>query len=183
MIQSRNNISLFGGIDRVAIILYLLLVMVGLVCVASAGYNDDIDSFFSIRQNHVKQALWACVALVVGIFILLLDSRYYHMYAYYIYFIALIFTDDYFAALDAADDAAFLTLQLRVHFKVLLAGVSLPVTAQSHIVAGIVYYIVIFIDNHDVVKAVDEQTSYTKHFIFLLYYVAAYLHLPQLLHG
>ena len=100
-----------------------------------------------------------------------------------IVFIALIFTDDYFAALDAADDAAFLTLQLRVHFKVLLAGVSLPVTAQSHIVAGIVYYIVIFIDNHDVVKAVDEQTSYTKHFIFLLYYVAAYLHLPQLLHG
>ncbi len=92
MIQSRNNISLFGGIDRVAIILYLLLVMVGLVCVASAGYNDDIDSFFSIRQNHVKQALWACVAFVVGIFILLLDSRYYHMYAYYIYFIALIFT-------------------------------------------------------------------------------------------
>ena len=90
---------------------------------------------------------------------------------------------DFTFALDAADDAAFLTLQLRVHFKVLLAGVSLPVTAQSHIIAGVIYYVVIFIDNHDVVKAVDEQTSYTKHFIFLLYYVAAYLHLPQLLHG
>ena len=91
MIQSRNNISLFGGVDRVAIILYLLLVMVGLLCVASAGYNDA-DSFLSFSQNHVKQAMWAGVACVVGIFILLLDSRYYHMYAYYAFAGALIFT-------------------------------------------------------------------------------------------
>ena len=91
MIQSRNNISLFGGVDRVAIILYLSLVMVGLLCVASAGYNDA-DSFLSFSQNHVKQAMWAGVACVVGIFILLLDSRYYHMYAYYAFAGALIFT-------------------------------------------------------------------------------------------
>ena len=91
MIQSRNNISLFGGIDRVAIILYLLLVLVGLVCVASAGYNDA-DNFLSFSQNHVKQAMWAGVACIGGIFILLLDSRYYHMYAYYAFAIALVFT-------------------------------------------------------------------------------------------
>ena len=87
-----NNISLFEGVDRVAIILYLLLVLVGLTCVASAGYDDMIDGFFNPRQNHVKQAFWACAAFVVGIFILLLDSRYYHMYAYYAYVGALIFT-------------------------------------------------------------------------------------------
>lgn len=87
-----NNISLFEGVDRVAIILYLLLVLVGLTCVASAGYDDMIDGFFNPRQNHVKQAFWACAAFVVGIFILLLDSRYYHMYAYYAYAGALIFT-------------------------------------------------------------------------------------------
>lgn len=75
-----------------AIALYLLLVIVGLVCVASAGYDDMIDEFFNFRQNHVKQAMWACVAFIVGIFILLLDSRYYHMYAYYAYVGALIFT-------------------------------------------------------------------------------------------
>ena len=87
-----NNISLFEGVDRVAIILYLLLVLVGLTCVASAGYDDMIDGFFNPRQNHVKQAFWACAAFVVGIFILLLDSHYYHMYAYYAYVGALIFT-------------------------------------------------------------------------------------------
>ena len=87
-----NNISLFEGVDRVAIILYFLLVMVGLTCVASAGYDDMIDGFFSLRQNHVKQAFWACAAFMVGIFILLLDSRYYHMYAYFAYAGALVFT-------------------------------------------------------------------------------------------
>ena len=84
MIQSKNNISLFGGIDRVAVLLYLLLVMAGLVCVASAGYNDA-DNFLSFSQNHVKQAMWAGAACVMGIFILLLDS-------YYAFAIALIFT-------------------------------------------------------------------------------------------
>ena len=39
-----------------AVVLYLLLVLAGLICVASAGYDDMIDSFFSIKQNHVKQA-------------------------------------------------------------------------------------------------------------------------------
>ena len=87
-----NNISLFEGVDRVAIILYFLLVMVGLTCVASAGYDDMIDGFFNLRQNHVKQAFWACAAFIVGIFILLLDSRYYHMYAYFAYAGALVFT-------------------------------------------------------------------------------------------
>ena len=87
-----NNISLFEGVDRVAIILYFLLVMVGLTCVASAGYDDMIDGFFNLRQNHIKQAFWACAAFIVGIFILLLDSRYYHMYAYFAYAGALVFT-------------------------------------------------------------------------------------------
>ena len=92
MIQQRNNIRLFEGVDRVAILLYLLLVLAGLTCVASAGYDDSIEGFFNFRQNHIKQAMWAGVALVVGLFILLLDSRYYHMYAYYAYVGALIFT-------------------------------------------------------------------------------------------
>ena len=78
--------------DRVAVVLYLLLVLAGLICVASAGYDDMIDSFFSFKQNHVKQAFWAGMALMVGLFILLLDSRYYHMYAYFAYAGALIFT-------------------------------------------------------------------------------------------
>ena len=92
MIQQRNNIRLFEGVDRVAILLYLLLVLAGLTCVASAGYDDSIEGFFNFRQNHIKQAMWAGVAFVVGLFILLLDSRYYHMYAYYAYVGALLFT-------------------------------------------------------------------------------------------
>ena len=87
-----NKISLFEGVDRVAILLYLLLVTAGLLCVASAGYDDMIEGFFNFKQNHIKQAFWACGAFVVGLFILLLDSRYYHMYAYYAYAGALIFT-------------------------------------------------------------------------------------------
>ncbi len=86
MSRRSNNISLFEGVDRVAVILYLLLVLSGLTCITSVSFEDAaITDFFSFSRFHIKQAIWACVALVAALVILLLDSRYYHMYAYYAY--------------------------------------------------------------------------------------------------
>ena len=88
-----NNISLFEGVDRVAIILYLLLVLSGLTCITSVSFEDaTITDFFSFSRFHIKQAVWACIAAVMALCILLLDSRYYHMYAYFAYAGALVFT-------------------------------------------------------------------------------------------
>ena len=81
-----NQTSLFEGVDRIAVLLYVLLVICGLVSITSACYDESIEGgFFTFAHSHVKQGLWACGALVLGIVILLLDSRYYHMYAYYAY--------------------------------------------------------------------------------------------------
>lgn len=81
-----NNIPLFEGVDRIAVLLYMLLVLSGLTCITSVSFEDaTITDFFSFSRFHIKQAVWACIALVVALCILLLDSRYYHMYAYYAY--------------------------------------------------------------------------------------------------
>ncbi|MBQ1967648.1 MAG: hypothetical protein II356_06705, partial [Clostridia bacterium] len=60
------------------------------LAIAVRAFTEKGDAV--IIQPPVKQALWACAAFVAGLFILLLDSRYYHMYAYYAYVGALIFT-------------------------------------------------------------------------------------------
>ena len=84
--QQNNQISLFGGVDRVAVLLYILLVATGLLCITSVSFEEpEITKFFSFSRFHIKQAIWASAAVVVAIVILLLDSRYFHMYAYYAY--------------------------------------------------------------------------------------------------
>lgn len=86
MARNNNQIPLFEGVDRVAVILYLLLVLSGLTCITSVSFEDaTITDFFSFSRFHIKQAVWAGVAFVAALCILLLDSRYYHMYAYYAY--------------------------------------------------------------------------------------------------
>ena len=81
---NRNKISLFEGVDRIAICCYFLLVLVGFVNITSASYNDELE-VLSFSQNYIKQIVWTGAAFCVGLFILLLDSRFYHMYAYYAY--------------------------------------------------------------------------------------------------
>lgn len=81
---SRNKISLFEGVDRVAICCYFLLVLVGFVNIISASYNDEME-VLAFGQNYIKQIVWTAAAFCIGLFILLLDSRFYHMYAYYAY--------------------------------------------------------------------------------------------------
>mgnify|MGYP002269419581 FL=1 len=77
--------SLFEGVDRVAVILYLLLVAAGMVSILSASYDDTIRGFFSLEHFYMKQAVWIAAAFGAALVILLLDARYYHMYAYYAY--------------------------------------------------------------------------------------------------
>lgn len=77
--------SLFEGADRVAVILYLLLVAAGMVSILSASYDDTISGFFSLEHFYMKQAVWIAAAFGAALVILLLDARYYHMYAYYAY--------------------------------------------------------------------------------------------------
>lgn len=87
MPRTGNNrqVSLFEGVDYVAVILYLLLVAVGLVNIISASYDDSISELFSLDHFYMKQVLWIGAAFVIALVILLLDSRYFHMYAYYAY--------------------------------------------------------------------------------------------------
>ena len=90
MAYDSKKISLFGGVDRVAVLLYIALVVVGLVAVFSASWVEGSENFFAFSHNYIKQAVWFGVSLVVGVVILLLDASFWHKIAYYLYVVAIL---------------------------------------------------------------------------------------------
>lgn len=76
----RNN-SLFGNIDKVALLTYVAIVLLGLLFITSASYEPDTDNIFAFSHNYMKQAMWIGISWVVAIVVLLLDRRIFHMFA------------------------------------------------------------------------------------------------------
>ena len=79
--SSQRNNSLFGNIDKVALLLYVAIVSLGLLFITSASYDPNTENFFSFSHNYMKQAIWIGISTVVVIVVLLLDRRFFHMFA------------------------------------------------------------------------------------------------------
>ena len=76
----RNN-SLFGKVDKVALFVYVAIVLLGLLFITSASYDPDTDNIFAFSHNYMKQAIWIGISWVVAVVVLLLDRRIFHMFA------------------------------------------------------------------------------------------------------
>ena len=86
----RKRESLFGSVDSVALLLYLLLVAVGVVAVFSASWAEGSENFFSFSHNYIKQVVWLGISLVMGVVIMLLDRSLWHKIAYFLYAAAIL---------------------------------------------------------------------------------------------
>ncbi len=74
--------TLFEGVDRGTVLLYLGIVLCGWLSILAASYDETAVNLFSFSHFYMKQIVWVGVAFVVALFVLLLDARYYHMWAY-----------------------------------------------------------------------------------------------------
>ncbi len=81
--------GIFFGVDGITVLLYVLLVMVGFISITSASYDENAANIFSFSHSYIKQLMWIGAAWVGALVILLLDSRYYHMWAYPVYIFGL----------------------------------------------------------------------------------------------
>ncbi|MDQ3072635.1 MAG: rod shape-determining protein RodA [Bacteroidota bacterium] len=80
----------FANIDSITIIVYFALVIIGWFSIYSSEYNDSMDKLINFRMSHGKQLINIAVALVIGLFVLLLDFRLYHTMSFFGYVIAII---------------------------------------------------------------------------------------------
>ncbi len=85
----RGN-RIFEGVDFKAVVLYVLIVIAGFLSITAASYDPDSADMFAFSHFYIKQLLWIGVAWVVALVVLLLDDRFYHMFAYPAYIMGLV---------------------------------------------------------------------------------------------
>ena len=83
--NNNSKDSLFGSVDRIALLLYLLLVAIGVTSVFSASWVEGDENIFSFSHNYIKQLVWLGISLVMGVVIMLLDRSLWHKIAYFLY--------------------------------------------------------------------------------------------------
>jgi rod shape determining protein RodA len=87
-VRSRQNI--FDRIDWFTVLLYLLLVLFGWINIYASVYNEEHQSIFDFSQRYGKQLIWIILAIVIGIAILLIDSKFFATFAYLIYVVSIV---------------------------------------------------------------------------------------------
>ena len=88
MRKTENNI--FFGIDKAAIILYSILVLMGWLNIYAAVYNEEHQSIFDTTQKYGKQLIWISGAALIAFIILIIDAGFYTFFSYVFYAIFLL---------------------------------------------------------------------------------------------
>jgi rod shape determining protein RodA len=74
----QKNPTIGKGVDWVLVWLYVILVLIGLLCIFSVEYRPSdrvVDSFLGFKKNYSKQFFYFIVCLILASFILLTDSK------------------------------------------------------------------------------------------------------------
>lgn len=78
--MNQKNPAISKGIDWVVIWLYIALVVIGILSIFSVTYREGenvLDSMVKMRSDYGKQTFYFIISLVLGLFILLTDSKFF----------------------------------------------------------------------------------------------------------
>ena len=97
--MNQRNVTISKGVDSVMIWLYIALVAIGIFSIFSVTYRENVpafDGFFKMRADYGKQTLYFIISLILGLFILLTDSKFFTAtaniwYAFGIFLLLLVF--------------------------------------------------------------------------------------------
>ncbi len=82
----RRDEDLTRNVDWVTVLLYSVMVVMGWLNVFAAVYDPEQDqSIFDLSLNSGKQMLWIMTAVVLIVFIMLIDYKFWDTFAYVIY--------------------------------------------------------------------------------------------------
>ncbi|MBL7921095.1 MAG: rod shape-determining protein RodA [Bacteroidia bacterium] len=82
---ARNENSIFYGVDRITLIVYVLLVFMGWLNIYAAVYDEEHQNIFDTTQKYGKQLIWIGGAAVIAFSILLIDANFYTAFSYGFY--------------------------------------------------------------------------------------------------
>lgn len=77
--------NIWKGIDKTSIILFLVLIFLGWINIYAAVYNEEHSGLLDLSQRYGKQFLWIVASLVLAVFIVIIDNRFYFFFSWFIY--------------------------------------------------------------------------------------------------
>ena len=77
--------SLWANIDWITVAIFLILVLLGWINIYASVFDHEHQSIFDTSQRYGKQLIWIGAALVIGFFILIIESNFYVFFSYIIY--------------------------------------------------------------------------------------------------
>jgi rod shape determining protein RodA len=80
-----RTVSIWGRLDKAAILAFLLIVIIGWFNIYAAVYNEEHTKIFDLSQRYGKQFIWILATLVIAVFVVVTDTRFYFFFAYFIY--------------------------------------------------------------------------------------------------
>ncbi|SOD15305.1 rod shape-determining protein RodA [Pedobacter xixiisoli] len=87
--QQQNN-RFFFNVDWITILIYMALCAVGFINIFSVQYDPDKSEAFSFAAEYGKQLIFIISGLILGLSILLLDSKFFSVFAPVVYGITII---------------------------------------------------------------------------------------------
>jgi len=86
----KRNVNIWSGIDKITILLFLILVTMGWFNIYAAVYNEEHAGLLDISQRYGKQFIWIIASLIIAIFVVIIDNRFYFFFSWFIYGFAML---------------------------------------------------------------------------------------------
>ena len=81
----KRSVNIWTGIDKVSIMIFLALVIMGWFNIYAAVYNEEHKDMFDFSQRYGKQFVWIIASLVIAVFVVIIDNRFYFFFSWFIY--------------------------------------------------------------------------------------------------
>jgi rod shape determining protein RodA len=81
----KRSVNIWRGLDKVTIVLFLVMISLGWLNIYAAVYNEEHGGILDLSQRYGKQFVWIIATLVVAVFVVIIDNRFYFFFGYFIY--------------------------------------------------------------------------------------------------
>ena len=83
--MARRDNNIFYGVDRVVLLVYIMLVVMGWLNIYAAVYNEEHKNIFDTSQKYGMQLIWIAGAAIIAFSILVIDANFFTAFAYGFY--------------------------------------------------------------------------------------------------
>lgn len=81
----KRRINIWNGLDKITILLFIVLVIMGWFNIYAAVYNEERAGILDLSQRYGKQFIWIIATIVIAVFVVIIDNRFYLFFSWFIY--------------------------------------------------------------------------------------------------